>query len=1067
MRTVFTYSTILILALGSFRAGAQIEYPLDSAMVNPLAYPKEISANREIALIWDEKDDNNDYKMRHKFFDVNQLNINDLNSSIALQSDYPIYTSAPDNNGNHHIGSCSGDFNGDQIEDYLVGTEGTGYEIMLQSYSAQILGMQMTVNLGGTGMNVGHLTMNDATGGFIKLASGNFDSNPDDEVILVFREDLSDELLITMYDFDANLNLIQMAQQTDEYLFQISNFESFDLQVVDLDYDGNDEIILAAAQYDGGQMKPFVKVYDATFSAITPKQKTFVPTGITSSTRMTVAITTGDFNNDFIKEIALMYGIQVNDNNGSTPDTWLRLFRVGDDVGNTPTPIDWLEKTVLLPATYESVESINTLANLDLDAGDVDGDGYEEIILATGSEIQLFEVSSAFAITSTDPLGGTYSNDPDQYYDQVVTVGDMNNDGKAEVLNVRNWVDEDDQLQYISITAHLWNPQTLQWQELVENNTLHSFPYTGSGNLRQYSVVLGDFDGDNIFFGEYDHYTFTDVVQPIIILNAPPTHSDNVAGEDLVDVNGIWEDGDCSAFTSHYSETTTESYTVQTTVSNAWSVSAALSAEYSGLVVSASASLETSYGENFTNTNGTTTTTTEVSITTTCFDDAVYASIVTYDVYEYPLYVGDTLICYVVSIHPRMNEIQYQWISTKSPQGQYFVTQHEPGSLLSYRPFNSPQFDLPNQDGFNDGHNANLSTTITDAWEITTEQVQDSQADTERSLGLAATASVGAFGITAEVAGTYDWTQISTHASSVGEAIAVGTDVGTLPLASSNATYAINSYIFWGEGDEVVLDYEVNANSTFFTDNYSVQDPAWNLPWRLDEERGYTLDAQTKIRQTKSIWFDKQFPQAGDTITAHARVFNYSLIATEAPVEVKFFFGNPLNGGVAVTDIDGATNVTTNGPIASQQFKEVTFTIALPEDFPYDGRLYAQIDPQETMTEVHEENNLGWRWLGPFFPTSDDDIEAVEDYPLQSGNLICYPNPTGSDVELVWPMAAPGMVQYAVYNMQGQKVMETEKEQCTKSLFQKRISLQQLPQGMYMIQVTAEGRTNYNRVVKK
>lgn len=1058
------------LLLLSTWSNAQIEYPLDSALVNPLAYPREVSANREIALIWDEKDDNNDYKMRHKFFDVNQLDINDMNSAIALQTNYPIYTSAPDNEGNRHIGSCSGDFNGDHIDDYVCATQATGFAINLRSYSAQIQGTQMAVNLQGTGSNAGPLTMIEGDAGFIRLAAGNFDSNPDDELIMVYRHDASDELLITMYDFDANLNLTEVTYQTDEFAYLVGDFESFDMIVVDLDYDNNDEIILASAQYEGGYYMPFVKVYDATFNAIIPKEQTFVPTNITSNVRMTIALTSGDFNNDYIKEIALAFGIQVQDNPGNTPDTWLRLFRVGDDVVNTTTTIDWLERTVLLPEVYATTKSINQLQNLDLDAGDVDGDGYEEIVLATGSEVQLFEIATNFQITSNQPLGGSYSNSTDVFYDQFVTVGDMNNDGAAEVLLVKNWVDEDNQEQYFSITVHLWNDQTLAWQTLAANNTLMPMYYSGTGNLRQYSVVIGDFDGDNMFFGDYDHYTITDVVQPIIILNAPPTHSDNIGEGDWTDVNGIWESEDCSGFSSHYSETTTQSFTVQTTISNAWSISEAVEAGFEGLVVSASASLEASYGENYTNTNSNSTTTTEVTVTTTCFDDAVYASIVTYDVYEYPLYVGDTLICYVVSIHPRMNDIQYQWISTTTDQGQYFITRHEPGSLLSYRPFSSPQFDLAAQDEFNAGDNINLSTTISNAWEVTTEQVTESSADTERTIGLAASGSLGAFGVTATVSGSYDWTGISTHASSVGEAIAVGLDVGTLPLSSSNSLYAIKPYIFWGEGNEVILDYEVNASGQFYQENYSIQDPAWNLPWRLYEERGYDLDAQTRVRQSKSIWFDKKFPTPGDTITAYARVFNYSLVATESPVEVKFFFGNPYNGGVPVTGINGELTVTTDAPIAAQQYKEVSMTIVLPEDFQYDGRLYARIDPDSTMIEVHEENNLCWRALGPFFPMSADDYEGsgpndVVEF-ANTQELYCYPNPTNGLLDVYSQVRIGGNAELIVFNAQGQQMLQRNLSEKSNGVVHEQISMEAMPAGVYLVQISTEKSKTTTRIVK-
>lgn len=1046
---------------------AQIKYPIDSALVNPLAFPREISANREIALIFDEKDSNNNWKMKHKFFDVNQLSPGNVDNSIALQSGYPVYTSSPNNAGNRHIGSCSGDFNGDHVDEYFTGTETPSHQIQLSVYQAQVMGAQMTVSPQGSTVNPGVLTQISATAGFIKLASGDFDNNGDQEAVLLFREDNSNELQMNIYDFDNALNPTEVAYQSDEIVDLVSNFESFDLQVADMDYDGRDEIIIAGAQWDGTQYSPFVKVYqvvpDGSTYWIYPKEQTFVPTGLDGSTRMSIALTTGDFNGDYIKEIALAYGIQITDNNGGEEDTWLRLFRVGDDTLNTPGAPDWLEKTVLLPQVYSATESINQLANLDLDAGDVDGNGTADIVLATGTELQLFTISPTFAITSTDALGGTYNNEPALYYDQIITVGDMNNDGRAEVLEMKNWIDENDNVQYFAAHVHMWNTATEAWQSLAVNNELlPQYDFPGDGDLRQYSVVIGDFDGDNLFFGDYNHFVFYDVVQPIIILNSPPTHSDDIGLDGWFDANGYWEnDGDCSAFTSSYSESTSNSYTVQTTVSDAWSVSSATSAEFNGLVLSASASIEASYGENYSNSNASTQTTTEVVTTNTCYDDAIYASIVTYDVYEYPLYVADTLICNIISIHPRMNSISYQWIDSKWPQAEGYIPQHEPGNILSYRPYNSPQFALSSQDEFNGGTNFNLSTSANSSWEVTTEEVQSSSADTERSMSLGGSVSVGAFGVTEEISGSYDWSTLSTHSNEVGEAIMITTSFGNMPIASTNALYSVKPYIFWGPGNEVVVDYEVDANGSFYSENYSVQDPAWNMPWRLDPERGIPIDVQTKIRQSKSLWFDKKFATPGDTITAHARIYNYSLVATESPVKVQFYFGNPFNGGVAITDIDGVEFAVTDGNIQPQQYKEVEFTIVLPENFTYDGRLYARIDPDYVMTEVHESNNLCWRRISPLIPMSANDFETSieeEDFvTIANGGFVCYPNPSNGQISFAGKMNEPGDVKVTLYNMQGQTVTSMVKNN-SPAIVNCSFDVSELARGLYVAEIRCEGK---------
>lgn len=1054
------YTTTFVLFFISSLVHAQYAYPTSVAAANPLLHPREILSNREIALIFDTKDDNNDYKIRQKFFDVNQLNLNDINTDIALDTGFAVYTGAPDNNGNRHIGSCAGYFNEDGKEDYLVATEGPDYDILLRAYNANVQGGSLLVNPAGSGINFGHLTMSDATAGFIRLASGNFNDENEHEAVLLYREDLSDVLQITIYDFDANLNLSAVGSIADESMTLVSSFESFDLQVVDLDYDGTDEIVIAGSQNVNSTRQPFVKVYDVVMSGSTatliPREKTYVPTSLPTNSRMTIALTSGDFNGDFVFELALAYGTMITDNNGNTPDTWLRLFRVGDDTLNTPGGNDWLEKTILLPDYYESVESINELQALDLDAGDMNGDGNTEIVLGTRNEIQLFSIDDQFNIVSTNPFGGSYSNTTDVYSDQFITVGDMNNDGMAEVLNVRNWTDMDNQDQHMSITVFFWNQSTASWSVMANNNQLLPRNYSGASSARQFSVVIGDFDADNIRFGEAVYHEYTNVVQPIVILNATPTHSDAVGPDGWVDVNNLWGDsGDCSPFGASYSFTNGNSISITTTLKDAWSVSAEVGVGYEGLVGSVEASFGASYGESYSNSESAIQEIRTTSTTTTCFDDAIYASFVTYRVYEYPVYVGDDFVTNVISIHP--HEWDFGWISTKSNEGQYFITEHEPGHLLSYRPFGSPQFDNGPSEVFFTTDPWTTSTTASYTFGVASNQIQETTAETERNLGLSASVSGGAFGFTASVSGSYDWSEVSTHTASVGTEINVETNFGELPLSSNNALYKIKPYFFWGQNGSLVLDYEIETTGDLYDDYYSIQDPAWNMPWRLDENRGYDFDFQTKTRQSKSIWFDKLFPQAGDTIEVGARVFNYSLIATESPVKVKFFYGNPYNGGVPVTGIDGEEFVITASPITRQQYQDVAMTIVLPDPFPYDGRIYARIDPDSVMTEVHEENNLCWRWLGPYFPISDDDFETTsirEEYQSSgSGIFRSFPNPASDFVQFTGILRTPSDVQITLYNLHGQ-VVKTHSNMDSPAFVNERLDVSDIAPGFYIAEIT-------------
>jgi hypothetical protein len=401
---------------------------------------------------------------------------------------------------------------------------------------------------------------------------------------------------------------------------------------------------------------------------------------------------------------------------------------------------------------------------------------------------------------------------------------------------------------------------------------------------------------------------------------------------------------------------------------------------------------------------------------------------------------------------------------------QHFIPTHEPGSLLSYRPLEGSTYDTPGNT-FYEGQVINLSTSSSQNWGIEFTTLSFEEVENARDHSLAYSASIGAFGISASIEGSYDWSEIATQTTEVGSGIQIATNLGTIPLASSNALYNTKPFIFWDQNNTMVLDYEVSATGDFYTQNYNIQDPAWNMPWRLDPERGDLSVTPTLTRQTKSLWFDDHSPEPGDTITVFARVFNYSLVATESPVDVSFFLGNPYNGGQAIAGINGETSVSTDGIIAPQQFKEVSMHLILPADVDYDGRLYARIDPDSIMIEVHEENNLTWKSLGPNFNLIEDDYEEEAPIMINEGeinwHLQCYPNPTKNNVDIWAQLDHPQITQVYVYNVFGDIVHE--EAAIANGLGQCHVQLQlnSLPAGMYVVQLTNAHAQQSLRLIKE
>ncbi len=607
---------------------------------------------------------------------------------------------------------------------------------------------------------------------------------------------------------------------------------------------------------------------------------------------------------------------------------------------------DYLEVLELLPTVFSTTKSVNGLATLDIDAGDMDGNGSDDLVLATGSDIEAFFIDNNFNFSSQGGVG-TFTNAVDTEYDQYLVVADMNNDGRAEIVNVRNWQFDNgsggNPIQRFSIVVHKWNTVQGQFEQLAaSSNQLEADGYT-SGDQRQFVIGVGDFDGDEISFGDFERYLITNVQEPILILNAPPTHQDNIGPADWVDVNSQFDGTsaiECGPSIANYEATQTSETIISTTYSSAWSLGAEVSAELDLVVASISASISSTYGESYSNSLSNTQTFTVTNTYNTCFDDAIYAATLNYEVFEYPIYAGDSLVTYLLSIHPLAPT--FGWVQNRSNMANSYLPSHEAGNLLSYRP--KPQVgSLLGQNrrfGFL-GYNSPLGNE--QSWSITTATNSETTAENSYTVDVETSASASAFGVTLGVNGSYSFGNTSTRSMSVGNEVTMGASVSGSVLNSQS--YSANAVLFWGAGGALTLDYEVDPSGSFYFDNYSQQDPALNMPWRLDVQRGLIVEDPTTLFQCKSISLSKANPQPGDTLVVSLRIYNYSLVDVIDPVEVSFFMGNPLWNGVLQSDIDGETVFTLTGGIPAQGFRTISMTWIAPEDNQLIGRLYAQLDP--------------------------------------------------------------------------------------------------------------------------
>ena len=278
-----------------------------------------------------------------------------------------------------------------------------------------------------------------------------------------------------------------------------------------------------------------------------------------------------------------------------------------------------------------------------------------------------------------------------------------------------------------------------------------------------------------------------------------------------------------------------------------------------------------------------------------------------------------------------------------------------------------------------------------------------------------------------ELSGDYSSNTISTRKNTVKYSKGLDVNLGPIDLGIGETYYSVIPYAYWAKSGALVLDYAVNPRpsginvpQTWWQTKYSNKpDPALILPWRLDPEKGYSITDE-KRQQTKEIIFNPDDASIGDQINIQARIHNYSLLNTSAPVTANFYLGDPNNGGNLITSDDGKSIFSTNDFIPARESKIISFDWTIPNNATTFPRIYIVIDPDNEIDEIHETNNIGWKVL----PLSDvstgteSEVKLPKDYNLSQN----YPNPFNPSTSINYSIPIGGIVKLKVFDVLGREV---------------------------------------------
>ncbi|NNE56006.1 MAG: T9SS type A sorting domain-containing protein, partial [Flavobacteriales bacterium] len=182
-------------------------------------------------------------------------------------------------------------------------------------------------------------------------------------------------------------------------------------------------------------------------------------------------------------------------------------------------------------------------------------------------------------------------------------------------------------------------------------------------------------------------------------------------------------------------------------------------------------------------------------------------------------------------------------------------------------------------------------------------------------------------------------------------------------------------------------------------------DPALNLPYRYDDVIYPELENSANLDRTKSIRFSRYLPQIGDTVSLFLKTFNYSFVETE-PVEFQLYHGHPNEGGEMIEDVEGNTSFITSTNLEARgrvetEVKFVTTFDMVDADFT---KIYAVLDPNDLIAEIHEDNNIGWAQLGYGCnqPGTATNVEELYPMPDETSILNIFPIPADRQTTIAY-----------------------------------------------------------------
>lgn len=1035
-----------------------------------------LGSSSEIVLFW-HYDKSQDSTVNHKVFDY-YGNSGTYFLDSSSKGSYIGSLGAGYNNGGakYNFDAITGDFNGDGLDDIISAWE-------TSDNSINIVIPEIDKNLTWNDENVLKLSnvlypSPDFNSERFKLIKGFFDNDSEPEFALAFWNS-DGNIEIRIYDVDPNsLNPVQKALIDDEFMDPaLNNSGLYDIAAGDFDGDLHDEIVLIGyEEINDNTWSLYSKIYDYVENAgnfsLVPKVK------------KDNFFTSADFFDPYHKVNSLAAAAGCFKNN--TLDQFVVnfvLYRNGSETYNKLLPASVTLNLDTINVNLNNLENVfqtlgESYVGIGIITGDINNDGRDEIIADGDGRITIYTSNDTLKLNNeVQKLRSTESKSK-----RRLTLADLDASTVDTVWHPEIIVSSVDEFQpdnspfFSTLELDVFEPIVDLSGDITSIQNRASVRVDSAGGLSNYywALAAGDFDGGGVRLGIPNYYSATDIVQPLVILNAPPTHFD-VFNDTTFDINKSYN-GQASNFYSKYYTSSETEIEVGTEVHSGWTLGGSVSGTFviPKLNIPVAAKIEGEYGQNFSKK------TTDRNVyrvnqnITSSNDDYIYATIIDYDIWEYPIFANDTLQGYALVVSPKTP--QKAWFPSKSPQASEYIPDHEVGNILSYNQITSPSDNssLKTSVKWNTSDEVTLdgSAGFEYNWSLENENSTESTETNEVNWNVGA--SVGfdipfKFIPNFEIHGKYTNSSISTQTNKVTYKKGLDVHLGPIDLGIGETYYSVTPYAYWAKSGALVLDYAVNPRpsginvpETWWQQRYSNKpDPALILPWRLDPEKGFAI-SDDKRQQTKEIIFNPDEPKPLQTINIQARIHNYSLLNTSGPVNAKFYLGDPNNGGTLIESNDSKTIFSTDDFIEARSSKIISFDWTLPENAPYFPRIYIVIDPDNQIDEIHESNNIGWKVLNYKEGTVGINVEnKISTFELSQN----YPNPFNPITTINYSVSKFSKVEIKIFDVLGREIKTLINEEKSPGQYTVQFNANNLSSGVYFYRMHADNFLSTKKLI--